>query len=171
MESLIYLDSNGTTPMAVEVQQVISDALHSAWGNPSSCSDYGRAAKQVIDNARKQTALMIGAQPNEIIFMSGGTEANSTVLNSFTKIGDPAKLAGGGDESAKERCLPHIITSSIEHPSISKPLQKFSADGRAQVTFVEVNKTTHAVDVKEVIAAIKPNTVLVTVMLANNETG
>lgn len=166
----IYLDNNATTPLAHEVQESIIDAMKNAWGNPSSSNVYGMRASHCMEEARKQTADMIGAQPTDIMFTSGGTEANHTVLNTFQDRMNTVccKEAGDGGNFLD---LPHIIASNIEHPATAKPLQKMVQDGVAQVSFIEVNKDTFAFDVDEAMAAIQPNTVLITIMMANNETG
>ncbi|XP_067933817.1 selenocysteine lyase-like [Watersipora subatra] len=111
---------------------------------------------------------MISAHPNEIVFLSGGTEANNMVLNMFKCQQKLQNGYGAGDEVVK---LPHIITSSIEHVSITKPLEKLRDDGLVEVTFVDVDKTTHAIRVEDVLQAIQPQTTLISLMLANNETG
>ena len=167
MNDFIYLDTNGTTPIAEEVQQVIADALQHAWGNVSSDSPLGVKARDCVNHARIQTAAMINAHSDDILFLSGGTEANSMVLNTFAHKHMDLKL-GEGDEGPN---LPHIITSTIEHPSIKKPLEFIAESGLAEVTYVEVDQTSHAVCVADVMRAVKPNTVLVSIMLANNETG
>lgn len=166
---LIYLDSNGTTPMADEVQVEIINALKDAWGNASSATAYGLKAKSYMDKARQQTADMVNASPSEIIFTSGGTEANHYVLHTFINWKPLSLQCAEGDQS--KVVLPHFITSNVEHPAIRKPLEKMVADGIAQVTFVNVDSETCAVDVDQVMSAVQPNTVLITLMMANNETG
>lgn len=169
----IYLDSNATTPIAPEVQQVIVDALESSWGNVSSNSLYGRQAKECVENARRQVALMINAKPDEVVFTSGGTEANNMILNTFTSYCKDFqdKVSEIGDAIAPQSFVPHIITSSIEHDSVRKPLEHSLAQGLVQVTFVDVDPVSRAVKAESIINAIQSNTVLVSVMLANNETG
>ena len=166
----IYLDNNGTTPLADEVQVEISDAMKNAWGNASSSTAYGTRAKSYMNKARQRTADMINASPSEIIFTSGGTEANHLVLHSFIHW-KPLSLQPPGEGDQTKTVLPHIITSNIEHPAIRQPLERMEADGIAQGSYVEVNPETCAVDVDDVMSAIQPNTVLITLMMANNETG
>lgn len=171
MDKAIYLDTNATTPLEDDVQQAIASAMLDGWGNASSSHSFGVKAKEYVETARKQVAEMIGSSQSEIIFTSGGTEGNSTVLHSFLShkylLGQHREA---GDEQ-KQFVKPHFITSTIEHPATMKPLQKMVSDGVALVTFVPVDTASCAVDVNDVIAAIQPNTHLITIMMANNETG
>lgn len=171
MKDLIYLDYNATTPVASEVQEAVIDAMSEAWGNVSSNNIYGEQSKRYVSTARTQTASMINAFPEEIVFMSGGTEANHTVFNTFQSMKCGDSLNGEGDNTLKRGKLPHIVTTTIEHPSVRKPLEQMVADGLAEVTFVEVNRASHAVVIEDIMNAIQVNTVLVSLMLANNETG
>ncbi|KAM4041035.1 selenocysteine lyase isoform 1-T2 [Anomaloglossus baeobatrachus] len=165
----VYLDYNATTPPAAEVIDVVTQALQEAWGNPSSSYSAGCKAKQLIDTARAHIAQMVGARPEDIIYTSGGTEANNMVLFSavdYFNITTKKELINSLDKA-----LPHIITSNVEHDSITLPLKHLQGAHRAEVTFVPVSTTTGRVEVDDVVAAIRPNTCLVSVMLANNETG
>lgn len=179
--SLVYLDTNATTPIADPVIDVISRSLKEEWGNASSKHSYGLKAKQAIQRARYQVSEMIQAKPSEIVFMSGGTEANHTVLEIFssscpkkvkhlyeTSVGDQPNNNINNDELVS---IPHIVTSEIEHDSIKRPLEKMVLQKRLSVTYVPVNPSTFMVDVADVMKAIQPSTVLVSIMLANNETG
>ncbi|KAM4694975.1 selenocysteine lyase isoform 2-T2 [Discoglossus pictus] len=159
----VYLDYNATTPLAAEVVESVQEALREAWGNPSSSYTAGCKAKQLIDRARAQIARMVGGKAEDIIFTSGGTEANNMVL--FSAV-EHFNRAGTGN-----RALPHIITSNVEHDSVALPLLHLEKMHRAEVTFVPVSTVTGRLEVEEVIAALRPNTCLVSVMLANNETG
>lgn len=158
----MYLDYNATTPMAPEVVDAISHAMNNAWANPSSSHPPGLAAKAVIDKARSSIAQMLAADPEDVVFTSGGTESNMMVLQTVVKH-FRGQLPTGQ--------LPHIITSNLEHDSIRIPLQKFLEEGLAEVTFVSASTSSGHVEVDQVIAAVKPNTCLVSIMMANNETG
>ncbi|OZJ03154.1 hypothetical protein BZG36_03894 [Bifiguratus adelaidae] len=149
-----YYDFNATTPIAPSVRQIVAYTLESVWGNPSSSSATGRDAKKVLDTARRHVADMVGADPEDIIFTSGGTESNALVLHSVIQ--------------SKSR--PHIITSNIEHPAIKAPLQHYIARGACRVDTLNVLPSGH-VDPDDVVRLLRPDTVLVSVMLANNETG
>ncbi|NXK91628.1 SCLY lyase, partial [Formicarius rufipectus] len=189
----VYLDHNATTPPAPEVAQAVRDALSQAWGNPSSahpagrdggrgCSlgrspgrgaaraagspPTGRKAKELIDSARESLARMVGARPEDIVFTSGGTEANNMVIHTACRHFLESQPVPGDS-----RGTPHIVTSSVEHASIRLPLEQLGKEGLAETTFVAVSPRSGRAEVDDVLAAVRPNTCLVSVMLANNETG
>ncbi|KAG8200812.1 hypothetical protein JTE90_006393 [Oedothorax gibbosus] len=162
---MIYLDFNATTPIDSEVQKTICTSLNEAWGNPSSSYDTGKHAKSVIEDARRKVAEMIGSAPHEVIFTSGGTESNQMVISTACKNFHLEV------ESGLDLKIPHIITSQIEHDSIRIPLEKLVEERKAEVTFVSVCKSTGIINVDDIMKEIKPNTCLITLMLANNETG
>ncbi len=151
----VYLDYNGTTPVAPEVRDVITRVMTSKWGNPSSGHAEGRKAKEVLERARARLASAINAAPEEIIFTSGGTESNNTVL-----LGVCPALSEHGR---------HLITTRIEHPSVLNPCIHLMEQGW-DVTFAGVDSAGR-VDTREITEAITPSTALISVMLANNETG
>jgi cysteine desulfurase len=153
---LLYLDHNATTPVAEEVVAVVVDALRTAWGNPASDHPIGRAAAQVLERARAEVAATIGAEPDEIVFTSGGTEADNLAVHG---------VAGAIDGPGPGRRI--AVTSPIEHPAISGPLGALEAlDGWR----IEVLPTS-ADGVVQVPERVPDGTALLTVMLANNETG
>ncbi|XP_059141437.1 selenocysteine lyase-like isoform X2 [Physella acuta] len=169
----VYLDYNATTPLASEVVQAISESLTQSWGNPSSSHIAGVSAKNTITTARTHVANMIGANPPDIIFTSGGTEGNNWILH-IAKQQFQKQLSLKDQQTGDNNvCLnrPHFITSNIEHDSIKLVLDHYKAEGLADVTEVPVRHSTGAVHVDDVLAAIRPTTVLITIMLANNETG
>jgi cysteine desulfurase len=150
---MIYLDNNATTPLASEVISEMVKSLHYIFGNPSSTHYWGEKAKKTVENARKQLSELIGAKPYEIVFTSGGTESNNMAI-----LGTVLRFTSG-----------HIITSSIEHPSVLNPL-KFLGNLGFKVTYLSVDKygLIHP-DVLE--KHITKKTVLITMMHSNNETG
>uniref|UniRef100_A0A8D0HPT1 Selenocysteine lyase n=1 Tax=Sphenodon punctatus TaxID=8508 RepID=A0A8D0HPT1_SPHPU len=154
----VYMDYNATTPLVPEVIQVVTEAMHKAWGNPSSSYTPGRKAKELITGARESLARMVGGRPQDIIFTSGGTEVRSSI----TPDDDHRGTAGA---------IPHFVTSSVEHDSVRLPLEQLMKEGMAETTFVLVSRVTGQAEVDDVIAAIRPTTCLVSIMLANNETG
>ncbi|KAJ7385021.1 hypothetical protein OS493_018710 [Desmophyllum pertusum] len=162
-KSKIYLDYNATTPLEPTVLTAIHDALRDAWGNPSSSYTAGKKASHMIKQARSSVANMIGALDSDIIFTSGGTEANNMVIHSaleyFREFNDIVDLK------------PHVITSNLEHDSIQLPLLNLAKQGRIEVTFVSASQDSGAVTAEEVLQEVKPGTCLITVMMANNETG
>ncbi|XP_068176228.1 selenocysteine lyase isoform X2 [Antennarius striatus] len=169
----IYMDYNATTPLEPEVIQSISEALQDAWGNPSSSYIAGAKAKAVINQSRENVARMIGGKAEDIIFTSGGTEANNMVLH--TAIEHFRRSCKAAEESDEHQIvwggLPHIITSNVEHDSVKLAAENLQREGKADVTFVHVSKVTAKVEVEDIVAMVCPNTCLISVMLANNETG
>ena len=114
-ESPIYLDYNATTPIAPEVADAMLPYLRGGFGNPSSTHPYGREAHQAVDRARQQVADLLNAAPTEIVFTSGGTESNNTVIK-------------GVAEKYQDRGK-HIIVSAIEHPAILEPCRWLATRG------------------------------------------
>jgi cysteine desulfurase len=153
--SRIYLDYNASTPIAPSVRAAMAPFLEEAQGNPSSTHWAGRPAAEAVARARAQVADLLGCSLEEIVFTSGGTEANNTALK-------------GAFYAAGERRR-HIVTTRIEHPSIVEPCRFLERLG-AEVTFVGVDS--HGlVDPGDIARAIRPETILVSVMHANNEVG
>lgn len=157
----VYLDNNATTPLHPEVKQAIMDSLD-LFGNASSAHFFGQEARDRVEAARAGIAALINADPEEIIFTSCGSESNNLVIKGATCEEMPCKLpdAPGGR---------HVITSQIEHPSVRRTLQCLEAQ-RFKVTWLPVDG--HGmVDPDDVRKALTRQTVLITVMLANNEIG
>ncbi|XP_052493057.1 selenocysteine lyase isoform X1 [Budorcas taxicolor] len=170
----VYMDYNATTPLEPEVIEAMTEAMREAWGNPSSSYPAGRKAKEIINTARENLAKMIGGQPQDVIFTSGGTESNNLVIQSMVKHFHKVHAANGdtgGHPSPVDRALPHIITCTVEHDSIRLPLEHLGEERKAEVTFVPVSKVNGQVEAEDILAAVRPATCLVTIMLANNETG
>ncbi|TVK90606.1 Kinesin-like protein KIF1B [Bagarius yarrelli] len=172
----IYMDNNATTPVDPEVVSVVTEALNEAWGNPSSMYLPGLKAKDMINQSRESVARMIGGKATDIIFTSGGTEANNMVFHSviehFWKSSMSAECVHVDKNHLNSTgILPHIITSNVEHDSVKLVVEHLVKMGKADVTFIPVSKLTGRVEVEDVMAALRPSTCLVSVMLANNETG
>uniref|UniRef100_A0AAQ4R2J0 Selenocysteine lyase n=1 Tax=Gasterosteus aculeatus aculeatus TaxID=481459 RepID=A0AAQ4R2J0_GASAC len=170
MSCRIYMDCNATTPLEPEVIQAISEALQDAWGNPSSNYIAGAKAKATINQARENVARMVGGKAEDIIFTSGGTEANNLVLHTALEHFRTSCRAAEQREGHRNGSsgLPHIITSNVEHDSVKLVAEHLQKD---DVTYVPVSKGTARVEVEDIMAAVRPNTCLISVMLANNETG
>ena len=150
---LIYLDNNATTPTLPAVWEAMRPYLSDVYGNPASAHRAGRRARQALEDARERVAALLGAGPgDEVIFTSGGTEANNLAL--FGLAGDPPG---------------HIIASPIEHPSVAEPVRRLVEIG-FEVDYLPVNRT-GVVHIDALDDLLRPETRLVTVMLANNETG
>jgi cysteine desulfurase len=150
---IIYLDNNATTPLAPEVIRAMEKCLKKNFGNPSSAHSFGARAKKTVELARSQIAELIEASPDEIIFTSGGTEANNMAI-----LGTAKRFSSG-----------HIITSCIEHPSVLKPLAYLKRQGFS-VTYLPVDKY-GLIDPAVLAQDIRKDTILITVMHSNNETG
>ena len=152
----IYLDYNATTPIDPQVLEAMLPYLKERFGNPSSSHLYGKTAKEAVNRAREQTAKLIGTETDEILFTSGGTESNNQAI-----IG----TALANMEKGR-----HIITSEIEHPSVFEPLRYLQERFAFKVTYLPVDKY-GMVSASDVEKAITPETVLITIMHANNEVG
>jgi len=154
---LIYLDNAASTAVHPEVVKEMLPYFDVQYGNPSSIHQFGRKAKNAIQKARKQVAALIDAEPDEILFTSGGTESNNTILYGITKL-----QGSHLDQN-------HIITSSIEHEAILQPCKKFENIG-IKITYLPVDE--HGiVNPDDITNSINPHTVLVSIMFANNEVG
>lgn len=164
----VYLDYNATTPLDTQVLQSIHDALRDAWGNPSSSHSFGQKAYEVIKKSRDSVAQMIGCLDSaEIIFTSGGTEANNLVFHSAFKYYQRVISKSISLIDSK----PQLIISNQEHDSVCLPVQHLQSEFGAEKCVVNVARNSGMVTAQDIKDAIKPNTCLVSVMLANNETG
>jgi cysteine desulfurase len=150
-----YFDYNATTPVSPEVLETMVSCLGQVYGNASSIHHFGQMAKQRLETARRQTAALIGCQPREIVFLSGGTEADNLAL-----FGTVRRVAGRP---------PHIVTTAMEHPAVLNACAQLEREG-ATVTYVPVGSDGRA-DPADIRRALRPETVLVSVMHANNELG
>ena len=151
----VYLDNSATTPVDPRVVEAMLPYLTEKFGNASSVHFYGQEARAAIDRARREVAALVGARPNEIVFLSGGTEANNLALR--------------GTLEANAEHGRHLVTSQIEHSSVRGLCDALERRGW-EVTRLPVYED-GVVRVDDVRAAIRPDTVLVSVMLANNEIG
>jgi cysteine desulfurase len=151
----IYLDYNASTPLAPEVIDAMMPLLHDYYGNPSALHWAGAPVKELMQNAREQVASLIGCSSREIIFTSGGSEANNLALKGFY-----FKNKHKGN---------HIITSKIEHPAVMNPC-KFLEKLGVNVTYIGVDRYGR-VSPEEIEKAITKDTILISIMHSNNETG
>ena len=151
----IYLDYNATTPIDPQVAEAMLPYIHEQYGNPSSTHVPGVAAKHAVDNSRRQLAEMLGAKEDEVIFTSGGTESNNHAIKG---------VFGAYREKGN-----HIITSSVEHPAVLEVCRYLEEQG-GRVTYLSVDEF-GMVDAQQVADAITPETILVSIMHANNEVG
>lgn len=158
----IYLDNSATTPIDPAVLEAMLPFLSSQYGNPSSIHYYGQQARAAVDRARHQVADLINARPNEIIFTSGGTESNNLAIKGIV---ESSQLLGGQIDGG----TPHIITSGIEHPSVTNVCEDLEKRG-CEVTYLPVYEN-GIVKLTDVEASLRENTILISIMAANNEIG
>src|SRR5438067_1960269 len=151
----VYLDHSATTPVDRRVAEAMLPFLTERFGNPSSVHFFGQEARAAVDRARREVAALINARPNEIVFLSGGTEANNLAIRGIAEAG--------------ENYGRHIITSQIEHPSVRGICDALEKKGW-EITRLPVYDD-GIVRIADVRAALRPDTILITVMLANNEIG
>ena len=158
----IYLDYNATTPVDPAVAEAMLPYLHSHFGNPSSTHQFGKTAHDAIERARGQVAALLGAQPDEIVFTGGGTEASNQALKGAVF----AKLRGFFGRWVKGA---HIITGAVEHPATLQPCAFLERLG-CKVTILPVDRN-GLVDPQAVKKALDRSTTIVSIMHANNEVG
>ncbi len=151
----IYLDFNATTPVDPAVLEAMLPYFSDKFGNANSIHSVGQSSRAAVDRARESVAALIGAKPGEIVFTSGGTESDN--------------LAILGCVAASQRTRKHVITTAIEHHAVLSAFQSLEKQG-IDVTFVPVGRD-GVVDPDEVRRALRPETVLISVMHANNELG
>lgn len=153
----IYLDCNSTTPIEKEVIEVMKVYLEEDYGNAGSRTHiYGLNANRAIEQARKEIAGVIDCEPNEVFFTSGATESNNIALLGLSEYG-------------KSKNKRHIISAKIEHKAVLEPLERLEKNG-FEITYIECDKSGR-ISVEEVLDNIRPNTLLVSIMHVNNETG
>jgi len=154
MDKPVYLDHNASTPVLPEVREAMLPYMGEHFGNPSSSHPYGRQCRQAVDRARQNVASLLGCSDDEIIFTSGGTESDNLAINGVV------------------RALPqkrHLVTCRVEHPAVVQPCRSLEKQG-LDVDWAEVDET-GTVNVDEIESALRDDTLLVTIMHANNETG
>ena len=152
----IYADNAATTKMSENAIHTMVSLLEDSWGNPSSLYAHGQMAKEVLEKAREDVAAVIGASPDEILFTSGGSEADNQALRSAAELG-------------RKKGKMHIISSAFEHHAILHTLERLKKEG-FEVTLLDVHENGLILP-EEVEAAIREDTCLVTIMFANNEIG
>ena len=155
----IYLDYNATTPVDPDVLKAMSPYLQEHFGNPSSSHEYGRTSKEAVEKARQLVANLISASPEEIIFTSGGSESDNTAIIGVA-LANMGRMKKGG----------HVITSRIEHPAVLESCRYLEERFGFKVTYLHVDKY-GSVNPNDVTDAIRDDTILITIMHANNEVG
>ncbi|HUV96576.1 MAG TPA: cysteine desulfurase family protein [Acidobacteriaceae bacterium] len=147
----VYMDANATTPLLPEVLEAMQPYFVERFGNASSVHSFGQQARGAVEQARIKVAALLHCRPAEIVFTSGGTESDNLALFGATRPGD------------------HVITTTIEHHAVLHAAEQLAKCGR-EVTFIPVDDN-GVVDPEDVRRALRPNTRLISVMMANNETG
>ncbi len=155
MNKKIYVDHNATTPLDPRVLDEMLPFLRDDWGNPSSVHWAARGPKAALDQAREQVAALLNAAPLEIVFNSTGTEGDNHAIK--------------GTALARKKKGNHIITTVVEHPAVMNTCKYLEKEG-FEVTYLKVDSL-GMLDLDELRAAIRPETILITIMYANNETG
>ncbi|MBZ0215303.1 MAG: cysteine desulfurase [Fimbriimonadaceae bacterium] len=151
----VYLDYNASTPLAPEVAAGMGKEVDNAFGNPTSPHWAGAPARAIVEKARRQVATLLGCTPNEVVFTSGGSEANNFALK--------------GAFFASKRKRRHIITTQVEHPSVVAPCRFLEGLG-ARITWLPVDSMGR-IDPDDLYRAISADTILISIMHANNEVG
>ena len=154
-QKVFYLDNASTSPMSNEVYREMIDAFGSVYGNPSSLHKVGKDAEDLVEKARERVAKAIGASSDEIYFTSGASEANNWAIKGIAK--------------ANRKKGNHIITSQIEHPSVLESCRELEKEG-FKVTYIPVDEF-GVIKYSEIVKAIGPDTILISIMVANNEVG
>ena len=152
----IYLDYNATTPLDARVREAMQPAFEEAWGNPSSVHHVGQSARALLDEARERVAATLKCKPSELIFTSGGSESTNLAI-----LGIARQLRAKGR---------HIITSAVEHHAVLHPCEYLANNDGFEVSVLPVDAVGR-VSPDAVREAIRPDTVLVSIMAANNELG
>ena len=147
----VYLDNNATTPVLPEVLEAMQPYFGEHFGNASSIHHHGQETRAAVERARESVAALLGCRASEVVFTSGGTEADNLAIFGLVRSGD------------------HIVTSTIEHHAVLNACKHLAAQG-CEVTYIPVDGR-GLVDLADVKRAIRPNTKLITIMFANNETG
>ena len=150
-----YFDHNATTPVAPEVLETVVSCLGQVYGNASSIHHFGQGAKQRLEAARRQLAALINASAAEIVFTSGGTEANNLAILGLTRASTAARK--------------HVVTCAIEHPAVLSPAKQLGTEG-VDVSCLRVGQS-GIVSPEDIRRAMRPETVLISIMHANNELG
>jgi len=153
---MIYADNAATTKMSEAAIRTMTETMNEVWGNPSSLYSHGQRAKEILEQAREDVAGIIGAEPREIFFTSGGSEADNQAIRSAAALG-------------KRQGKMHIISTAFEHHAVLHTLEALKKEG-FEITLVDVHEN-GIVTPSEIEEAIRDDTCLVTVMFANNEIG
>ena len=167
----IYLDNSATTPIAPEVVDAMLPFLRDKFGNASSIHFFGQEARAAVDKARHQAAALINSRPAEIVFTSGGTESNNLAIRGLLESQSQKPDRGGGRYlDAQGESKRHIITTEIEHPAVKSVCEDLEKLGGYEFTYLPAYEN-GVIRVEDLKNALRDHTVLISVMMANNEIG
>jgi cysteine desulfurase len=178
LSDAIYLDWNATAPPRDDVLEAMRDAARIAWANPSSIHRLGRDARRIVEDGRALVAALASADPRDVVFTSGGTEANNLAIRSLLRHARAARSEENGPGAARARPpaeaeLPRVVTSRLEHPSVTRVVEALEADGEAHVAWLPVRpEGSIALDALEAaLASSGTRVALVALQAVNHETG
>ncbi|MFA7253764.1 MAG: cysteine desulfurase family protein [Patescibacteria group bacterium] len=184
----IYLDNAATTKPAPEVIEFMAKAQEKYWGNPSSIHTFGQEARRVVDDARRLVSFFIGCEQEEVIFTSGGSESDNLAIRGIISSVIPApdqvegktpagiqtnkELDSGSQATVRNDTIlkPHVITSAVEHHAVLHTVQELEKEGKIEATYIKPDGE-GLITPEMVKAAIRDNTILVSIIYVNNETG
>jgi len=158
----IYLDNAATTRVAPEVREIMNDVYDHHFGNPSSIHSVGQDAKRIVDDGRRLASFFVGCKPDEIVFTSGGSESDNLAIRGL--------IAGAEWQSGRVAEKPHVITSATEHHAILHTVEELEKEGKITATYLKPDSE-GIISPAQVKEAITANTILVTLIYVNNETG
>lgn len=165
----IYLDHAATTPVDLEVFEAMRPYFTEEWGNPTSMYSFAQHARSGIDAARDEVAGVLNCEPVEVVFTSGGTESNNLAIKGLAEARAAAVPRGSSGAPRDDSCRGHIVTTNIEHHAVLHTCERLERRG-FDVTYVPVSSD-GVVSVEQIEKALRDDTILVSVMLANNEIG
>ena len=183
----IYLDHAATTPLHPEVIKIMNRCQRHYFGNASSIHSYGQEARRIIDDSRQMLAFYLNCSPSEIVFTSGGSESDNLAIkgiieailsqNHKSQITNHKQISNPKSQKLKAESykleanfVPHVVTSAFEHHAVIDTIKELEAEGKIEATYIKPSSD-GIVSVKDIELAIKPNTVLVSIMYVNNEIG
>ncbi|GBE16710.1 cysteine desulfurase [bacterium BMS3Abin15] len=175
MNKRIYLDYAATTPVDSKVFQAMKPYFMEKYGNPMSVHGFGQESLEAMDKARTQVAEFLNCSPSEVIFTSGATESNNLVVKGvirsyYSKFPTNYKSGTNIQITNKKFVIPHIITTRFEHHCVLDACKRMENDKLAEITYLTVSKD-GVIRVEDVKKAIRPNTILISMMYVNNEIG
>ena len=164
----IYLDNAATTRVAPEVREIMNDVYDHHFGNPSSIHSVGQDAKRIVDDGRRLASFFVGCKPDEIIFTSGGSESDNLAIRGV--VGAVLSDSDGILKQVQDDKKPHVITSATEHHAVLHTVEELEKEGKISATYLKPDSE-GIISPAQVKEAITANTILVTLIYVNNETG